>query len=297
MKIKLTYILFLLFCGCLTYGQEEFKKHYVIPSSPIGIYTLKKETTKKYDQLTEQEKKELTNGYTIGEEITILQTLIIDGKETTVHKTVTVDDAFFATLSKKEITNANLNYKAQAMVASSKDKLIVNPYLVCGESSTIYFYQLENRKSIKLWTKSLTVNAMTIPLKYRFKGKNGLGEEFSTGINGNMFVGYSFGKTNFMYLKEVGTKENAWSITSGFLFGVSSVKLNKTNTDLSSEAITDASEITKGLGSVAFGITGSYNKINGGVFIGADYAFGQKAYIWNHNKKPWLGIGFGYKIF
>lgn len=182
------------------------------------------------------------------------------------------------------------------MVATSKNKLIVNPYLVCGESSTIYFYELENRKNIKLTTKSISVNAVTIPLKYRFKGKNGLGEEFSTGVNGNLFVGYSIGKTNFMYLEEVGTKENTWNITFGALFGVSSVKLNKTNTNLSLEAITDDSEITKGLGSLAFGMTASYNK-NGGLFFGADYAVGQKADIWNHNKKPWLGIGFGYKIF
>ena len=73
--------------------------------------------------------------------------------------------------------------------------------------------------------------------------------------------------------------------------------LGRTNTHLSLEAITDDSEITKGLGSLAFGMTASYNKINGGLFFGADYAVGQKAEIWNHNKKPWLGIGFGYKIF
>ena len=73
--------------------------------------------------------------------------------------------------------------------------------------------------------------------------------------------------------------------------------MNKTNTNLSTEALTDNSEITKGLGSVGIGIMASYNKINAGVFFGADYSVGQKSYIWNHNKKPWIGIGVGYKIF
>ncbi|MDF2931305.1 MAG: hypothetical protein K0R36_636 [Chryseobacterium sp.] len=300
MKTKFLLIFLLGFAG-IVFGQEEFKKHYIIPSNPVSGYTLKKEVQKKYEDLNEKERKELAKKFKIGDKIEVVEKVNISGKEIEVVKEVIIDDSFLKTLTKPDIIDANLGYKANAMVSISKDRLIVNPYILIKENDendkTVYFYTLENRKSIRLWTKSITVNGITIPIKYRFKGKNGLKEDFSTGINGNLFIGYSFGQTNFLYQKEVGTKENTWKITGGILLGASSVKLNKSNTDLSSSPIIDDSEFTKGLGSIAFGLTYSYNSINLGVFLGFDYAIGQDAEIWNHNKKPWLGIGVGYKIF
>jgi hypothetical protein len=293
MKTKIL-LVFLLWAGAVS-GQEEFKKHYLIPNNPVNRYTLKKEVQRKYEDLDENAKE-----YKIGEKIKLVQKVNISGKELEVVKDVMVDEDFLKTLTKPEVVDANLNYTAKAMVAISKDKLIVNPYLSKNntvDNNTVYFYKLKNRQSIKLWTKNWTVNAITIPVKYRFKGKNALQEDFSTGINGNVFVGYSFGQTNFLYQEEVGTKENTWKITGGILLGASSAKLNKSNTNLSDTPILDDSEFTKGLGSIAFGFTYSYNSINFGVFLGFDYAIGQDAEIWNHNKKPWLGIGVGYKIF
>lgn len=86
-------------------------------------------------------------------------------------------------------------------------------------------------------------------------------------------------------------------MTSGILLGASSVKLNKTNTDLSDSPMLNDSEFTKGLGSIEMGFTYSYNSINLGAFFCFDYAIAQDAEIWNQNKKPWLGIEVGYKIF
>lgn len=293
-------LLFLLGWAGMAFGQEEFRKHYLIPTYSTYGYKLKKEVQKKYEELDEVGKKELTKGYKIGEKIKLVQKINVSGKELEVIREVTINEDFFKTLTKSEIVDADLEYETKAMIAILKDRLIVNPYLSCNctkDINTVYFYKLENRKNIKLWTKNWTVNGITIPVKYRFKGKNGLKEDFSTGINGNFFVGYSFGRTNFLYQQEVGTKENTWKITGGILLGASSVKLNKSNTNLSDSPILDDSEFTKGLGSIAFGFTYSYNSINFGAFLGFDYAIGQDAEIWNHNKKPWLGIGVGYKIF
>ncbi|WP_027380979.1 hypothetical protein [Chryseobacterium daeguense] len=299
MKTKILLLLLLNTAGVM-FGQEEFKKHYLIPNSLVNGHTLKKEIQRKYEDLDENDKKELTKGYNIGDKIKLVQKVNVSGKELEVIKEIIVDEAFFKTFTKSETVDANLNYRVKAMVAVSKDKLIVNPYLSENknvDNNTVYFYKLKNRENISLWTKSWTVNAITIPVKYRFKGKNGLKEDFSTGINGNFFVGYSFGRTNYLYQEEVGTKENTWKITGGILLGASSVKLNKSNTNLSKTPILDDSEFTKGLGSFAFGFTYSYNSINFGAFLGFDYAIGEDAEIWNHNKKPWLGIGVGYKIF
>jgi len=298
MKTKIL-LLLLLNTACVMFGQEEFNRYYVIPFTTNG-YTLKKEIQKKYEELDQKGKEELTKGYKLGEKIKIVQKVNVSGKELEVIKEVIVGEEFFKTLTKNETVNVVLEHKTKAMVAVSKNKLIINPYLSSNsnfENNPIYFYKLENRQSIKLKTKNWTVNGITIPIKYRFKGENGLKEDFSTGINGNLFVGYSLGGTTFFYQEEVGTKENNWKITGGVLLGASSVKLNKSNTNLSNAPILDDSEFTKGLGSIALGFTYSYNSINLGAFLGFDYAIGQDAEIWNHNKKPWLGIGVGYKIF
>lgn len=291
-------VLFLLGWAGMVFGQEEFKKHYIIPSYPIYGYTLKKEIVVKYDQLSENEKRELIKDYTVGTKIKLIKKENVSGKEIEVVREVDINDDFFKTLTKEKIVDAKLGGITNAMVAASKDRLIVNPFLSnSNNKDTVYFYKLENRRTIRLKTRSWTVNGITVPFKYRFKGKNGLKEDFSTGINGNLFVGYSIGKTAYLYQKEVGIRENTWKVTGGILLGASSVKLNKTNTDLSDSPILDDSEFTKGLGSIAIGFTYSYNSINLGAFLGFDYAIGQDAEIWNHNKKPWLGVGFGYKIF
>jgi len=289
-------LLFLLWSGAV-FGQEEFKKHYIIPSYPIYGYTLKKEIVAKYDELSKEDQEELTKDYTVGTKIKLIQKENVSGKEIEIVREIEVNKDFFKTLTKTQIVDAKLEGVTNAMVAASKDKLIINPFLSDYNKDTVYFYKLENRRTIRLKTRSWTVNGITVPFKYRFKGKKGLKEDFSTGINGNLFVGYSIGKTAYLYQKEVGIRENTWKVTGGILLGASSVKLNKTNTDLSGSPILDDSEFTKGLGSIAIGFTYSYNSINLGAFLGFDYAIGQDAEIWNHNKKPWLGVGFGYKIF
>lgn len=297
MKTKLIILLLLGWAG-IVFGQEEFKKHYIIPNYSINGYKLKKEVLRHYDDMSEKDQEKLREGYAIGDKIKVIRKVEVSGKEIEIVKEIEVNEAFYKTLTKPEIVNADLGYIASAMVAVSKDKLIVNPFLShCNNKDTVYFYKLENRNPLRLKTRSWSVNGITIPFKYRFKGKNGLKEDFSTGINGNLFIGYSIGSTNYLYQKEVGTRENTWKVTSGILLGASSVKLNKTNTDLSDSPILDDSEFTKGLGSIGIGVTYSYNSINLGAFFGFDYAIGQDAEIWNHNKKPWLGIGVGYKIF
>ncbi|WP_079243151.1 hypothetical protein [Chryseobacterium indologenes] len=294
-----TYLLLLFLLGYvgMVFGQENFNVRYRIYDK-LGDYTLKKNIKTSFESLSEEEKRKIKEKYKFGDKISVEDKVIIDGKEIKVIREITIDEKFFREYQVDEVVDANMGSMECGNVKVEKNKLLVNLLLKDGKSSPVYFYELQNRKSPVLYFTSMTLNALTIPIKYRFRGKNGLDEEFSTGINGNLFWGiYSYGGTTFFYKDEIETKENTWRITGGLLVGASSVKLNKSNTNLADRPITDDTEITKGLGSVALGITFMYNSINIGVFLGVDYAIGKDASMWNHNKKPWLGAGFGYKIF
>jgi hypothetical protein len=138
---------------------------------------------------------------------------------------------------------------------------------------------------------------LTLPIKYRFKGKDGLKEDFSASINGNILFGYSIGRTSFFYQEKVGNKSNTLKLTCGLLLGASTVTLNSSNTSKAAVPIVEDVEIVKGLATIGYGVSFSYNKINLGVFSGYDYAIGEEASKWNYNKKPWLGIAVGYLLF
>ncbi|AZA80675.1 hypothetical protein C1637_12405 [Chryseobacterium lactis] len=299
MKTKIV-LLFLLGWMEVMWGQESFNLRYRIYNQ-LGEYNLKKKIMKRYDSLSENEQKKIRNKYKIGDKLSIEDKIIIQNKETKVIREIIIDEKFFKNYKIDTIVSANIGNMEHGNVRIDKNKLLVNLLLKCGKSSPAYFYELENRKSPSLPFTSVTVSAITIPIKYRFKGKDGLGEEFSTAINGNLFLGYTYGKSTFFYQEEIETKVNTWKVTGGLLFGASSVKLDKSNSD--PVPIDDHSlppeyvDATKGLASIAIGITYSYNNINVGAFFGFDYAIGQHADLWKYNKKPWLGIGIGYKLF
>lgn len=213
---------------------------------------------------------------------------------------VTVTPAFLEKLTIDVVSPVTTTPSTWGYVKFDEDKVWVNPHLVNGASS-LHYYNLSNRHTISLWTVDLAISALTMPVKYRFKGKRDNGksfsEDFAGTVNVNVFAGPSIGKTSFHYRDKVGNASNTWKLTGGLIVGGSTVTLNKSNTTSDDAPITDATEITKGLLSLGVGLAYSYNKATIGAFLGRDYSVGKDANRWDYNRKPWLGLAIGYSIF
>ncbi len=298
---NLIFILLLLF-GINSSGQESFKKKYSIPVKfGENIYLLK-DTIVMYNDMNKEEINKIDEIYTGVDFVEINTEEMINGKKISITKNVKFDSIFKSNLSVvRQIKVIDKGIKGFVKFEEN-GKIIVNRYLKKDSVDNytkypIHYYQLQNRQSIKLCFQEVTVTALILPFKYRPKSKNKeRKEDFNTAINGNIFIGYSIGKTSFFHREKVGNKSNTWKVTPGLLVGASSVVLDKNNTDLSSTPIIDDSKFTKGLASMALGITYSFNKINFGGFYGYDYVIGDGANSWNYNKKPWYGIAIGYSI-
>ena len=302
---KLLLIITLLLFAINIFGQESFKKKYYIQDTIIfkngeKIY-LQKDSIINYVNLTDTEKKELRNEYPLGMSISVTKEVKLGENKVLINNDIVVDDTFYIGLSKTVTINV-IDNSIKGFVKFDEDgKLTVNRYLQKDSLGnytrfSTYYYKLKNRQSIQLCFTEFTVSALTIPIKYRFNGKNDLSEDFSTVINGNVFVGFSLGKTSFFHQEKVGNKSNTWKFTGGLLFGASTVTLDKSNTTKANLPILDEKKIIKGLGSLGIGATFAFNKINFGAFLGYDYAIGEDSNKWNYNKKPWVGIAIGYSL-
>ncbi|TRO66811.1 hypothetical protein [Christiangramia sabulilitoris] len=288
-------------------GQESFKKVYDIPevisykSSPdICLTKLEKV---KFEKLSKEEQDSIRKIFPIGSVIEYEIEKNISGKKVKIKETKTVNEEFL----KSQIVEKEIQIKEgkelKGYVKFEDNKLYVNPYLKKDENGdygkrNIYYYQLQNRQTIKLNFREWNVSGLTIPLKYRFKNDDqGISEEFSSDFNANLFIGKTFyGRTSFFHRKKVGNVSNTWKWTGGLILGASTVKLNSTNTSASNNPVESGIEITKGLASIGLGITYSYNKINFGGFVGWDYSLGDESDRWNYNKEPWVGVAIGYSL-
>lgn len=296
----------LLFIVSTVCGQESFRKRYHVRDSityndSVMLY-LKKALPVKYADWSESEKKKIRSEFQEGKTITITGNVGILGQQVAVMKTTLIDDSFYETLTKDSTQNVVLKGKGiRGDVKFEDNKVFVNPYLLKDKNNNlerrdICYYQLQDRQSVSLSFREITVTAITIPVKYRFSNSD-FPEDFSTGFNANIFAGVSFGRTSFWYRKKVDNKTNMYKITLGAFLGASSVELNSKNTSASIAPLTVDEKYTKGLASIGFGGTYSYNKINLGLFYGWDYAVGADSQKWNYNHKPWLGLAIGYSLF
>lgn len=271
MKGTFLFGLLLAFCGTMM-AQETFKKKFILHNTILlegnDTVFLQTDRTIKFSEMSISEQDKLTRRYPFGQIVEIKSTQAIDGKLTEIIQQVLVDSAFYHRLSQTVPAKVGTAYILKAYVKFDEDKVIVNPYLQTGSSgsysrSGISYYTLKNRQSIRLKFREVTLSALTIPLKYRFK-RDGAEEEFSTSVNGNVFAGYSWGKTSFFHQTKVGNISNTSKFTLGVLLGASSVKLNAANTDQTAEPVT--AETTKGLGSLGVGGSYTFNKLNFGIF-------------------------------
>ena len=278
--------------------SQKLRTKYFIKNKFVfdsGDIVLKQTMKVKYTDLRANEKTKIDAKYLklVGQDITITIENPAD-----VKSTITYKEKFQMSMLNNMYfivdRDVNTDEKRVGYVKFNDDgKIIVNPYLREKENKandakqknydrSIYSYQLLNRQKASLCFTEFTISTFTIPLKYRPRisvdndpnppngdvtmARNYIPEDFSSGLNVNLFFGISIGKTSFFHRKEVGNITNTSKLTAGIFVGASTVKLNKNNTDFSVNRLEN--EITKGLASVGFGLTYSFNKINIGAFYG-----------------------------
>jgi len=316
MKSITTFII--LFCVCSTFAQGYYKERYRVPHK-YGFIPLQKLTKTPQGKLPNfsKLKQEFKDKYKVGETITYSYKQKVGDhiyqNEKSLFITQPIQDSLLLIFENKTVTTTqdmnecpNCKYKIlgikisetakrKAFIKFENDTIFVNPYLNSGDSQlnqeTILFYKLKNRQYVKLNYQTFPVTALTIPIKYRFKGKGDVEEEFSSSFNVNLFAGYTTGKQLFRHRKKVGNKISSLTGTIGGFIGGNVVELNESNSrNLSSK-------LNQGALSYGGGIALNYDKINIGFFVGWDKIVGANRDNWKFNDKVWLGIGIGYDLF
>nr|WP_321223404.1 hypothetical protein [uncultured Psychroserpens sp.] len=297
--MKYLFFIGFLFCTTLIYSQDTYKRTYYIPQSKLKL--LKTEKKVSFKELTPKQQDSIRDTFKGFKTIEYTVSKTINGKNVEVKKIDTINDSFFEKQKFLITVNPDRNEVIKAFVKfpDDKNKIIINPFISKRDTlNSTYFISLKNRHKEWLPFTEFTVSSVTIPLKYRFKDKsNDIGEEFTTAINLNFLLGFSYGNSSFMYRDKVGNKSNTWKLSGGVILGASTVELNNSNTSNAEIPIESGNTINQGLFSFGFGATYSFNKLNFGVFYGWDYSLGDASKKWNYNKQPWLGIGVGYSLF
>jgi len=283
-------------------AQESFKKKYFIPTKLANGILLQKDTIIMFDNMNDKELKSTLKKYEDLDYVDVVSEEIIDGKKVSITRRVKVDSAYKKSLSANRVINVTDSGILGFVKFEEDGKLLVNRYLKRDNDGkyTRYptnYFQLLNRQVVTLSFREIAVSALVIPIKYRFKGRNGLQEDFSTAFNANLFGGYTWGKSNFFHQEKVGNKVNTHKFTIGLFLGTSTVVLDKNNTSLDANPLVGDEKLTKGIASFGIGATYAFNKINVGIFGGKDYAIGDYSSKWNYNIEPWIGLAIGYSLF
>lgn len=180
------------------------------------------------------------------------------------------------------------------------------------DTREVLFYEIPDDHTAKFRFTEVTLTAITIPLKYRFKtDRDALdtsdeenvseisveSEEFSTSVNLAFFGGWTWGNTKFTHRKKIGNRTTTTKNTIGAFVGSTAVELKTTNTDITLNQPQGDREGTFGTISFGLGYVKSWNKISIGLFGGIDKGVGRVSEAWVYDGKPWLGIGVGYDLF
>ena len=302
-------ILFILAVS-VSFAQSKYKTKYVIKDKVcytietdkgitkyIDSIYLVKEAKVSFDQLSDPEKKKILEKIKNLKSITFKEEIDVGGNKVSIEKTLNIDEYLKA---QKFSTTEKYNQDATVgYVKFEDDKLYLNPYINPIKSKfdrDVYYYKLKNRQTVKLDFTEWVINALTIPLKYRFDpGTNATGE-FSVDFNANLFIGHTNGSTKFLHREKVDNKEFKTYFTNGIYLGVSTTTLNSVNTSRATTPLVDE-EVTAGLFSIGYGFGGGIDKVTLMTFIGIDFAVGAKSDLWNYEGKPYLGLGVGYDLF
>lgn len=196
---------------------------------------------------------------------------------------------------------SNKKLPGWATVAIDKDdksKLNLNYWL--GDTydrNGKYYLKLKNREYASFWFNCIEGGALSIPFKYRpkfIKNNIDISEQLTADLNVGAYLGYSFGKTKYMYRKNEDKEPSKWLVSFGPFLSVSRVEADSL-TSLSAKVPlmekTAFATISPGVGLM----TSIYN-FRFGVFLGKDLAIGSAAQKWDYGNKGWWGFGLGYNL-
>ena len=262
MKKVTLYVIFILGFNQYLLAQDSYKKRYYVKDSieyKENIYSNEGEIIKKHSILGLKSQKKI--------------------------------DSVVLKIAKNKGLKSNV-----AFGKDSSPKLFVNPWLVENKNgdyvdrNQLYFYELENRQSLKIDFKEWSFNTLTVPLKVRFSNNN---TEFSTDANLGALIGHSWGSTNFVHRKEkqIGNKEYDSKFTTGIFFGFEELEFEFNDSE------NNEIEIETALLSIGTGLLYSYEKFTFGVMGGFDFGLGKNTSEWEFQGKPWLGFSLGYSLF
>lgn len=153
------------------------------------------------------------------------------------------------------------------------------PYHCLSKADFESFSRVSN--ATKWASREGVFGALLLPVKLR-PGSKTRDFDFSKDL--------SIGTTGGLRMRISDTKEIFVSALVGT--GVASVSLNAENTGGTVTAATDRAAFTWTTGGVF-----EVDKIQFGLFVGADHISNNKKTNWIHNGRPWYAIGLGYSVF
>jgi len=268
-----------------SFSQDTYKKRYYIEESiTYKNQTSKKEIIKKTLKLKVNDIKE--------------RIVEVDGKEIKKYDTIPKDVKFSTLNINEKSTECSKIFnpkkgRLKANIKFEKDKIYVNSWLIPDGNGSylnrdkIYYYELENRQSLKIGFRQWTLNALTVPLKVRFGKKK---TEFTTGANLGAMFGYTWGKTNFVYRDKIGNKQYDSKVTTGLFIGADELEFKYLEG-------TEDKTVKSAFISIGSGVLYSYQKFTLGATFGFDFGLGENSSEWKFQGRPWLGASLGYSLF
>jgi hypothetical protein len=145
--------------------------------------------------------------------------------------------------------------------------------------------------ALKYMTVSSVLQAISIPMKIRFKQDN-FPPQINTSFNAGITYGFQFiqYKLRNEYYPNLTTTflENKISFSIAGFGGLTPVTLTSSNTNNSIKVSEDVVGIDYGLVGVV-----SFNRLNFGLSLGCDTPLNKDGKNWIYNTKPWIGIVVG----
>jgi hypothetical protein len=163
-----------------------------------------------------------------------------------------------------------------------------------------YYIKLGNREYVGFTSKSIEIGALTIPFKYRFpfeKNKVDISDDFTADLNVGLYVGYTFGRINYVYRKNEDHEPiHRAKVTLGGIFSASRVEIDSMKTLGAETPLAKDEKRAIAVFSPGLGLMLSIQKVRIGFFYGWDIAAGPYAKRWDYNKEGWFGFGVGYNL-
>ena len=161
-----------------------------------------------------------------------------------------------------------------------------------------YYFDLENRQTVRFPYYGVAKGATTIPFRYRpgYDADNGarVGSDLSASVNASVYYGFATGVVEYFYQENATNalrrRENV--ILAPFI-GLSLVTFDSTST-LSAATPLSSSETAFAI-SPGIALMTNYSDVEFGLFVGADYGIGSAAQKWDYNRRIWIGFGLGFK--